>query len=271
VKSFPVVYLERFTGIGMVDIFIGTMGFSYKDWEPSFYPQKLAAGDYLGYYSGFFNAVEVDSTFYGIPPLNNIERWKSATPEGFHICAKTPKLITHEAGLINVEKEMGAFLDVMRQLGPKLGAILIQFPPSFGVDQAGLLASFRTRCPGCPFAVEFRNRSWYTRKRALPRLTGYAGRRPSTVAEKVAATTDFHISGSSASTRFSHHDRTNGRAYEPDWWKERLRELPEKVKEVYCFFNNDYSGHAPATALRFMELVGMPVEGTQPPQQGRLF
>jgi uncharacterized protein YecE (DUF72 family) len=172
---------------------------------------------------------------------------------------------------------MGAFLDVMRQLGPKLGAILIQFPPSFRVDQSDVLASFLDTLPGdVRFAVEFRNRSWYTPEtEALLSAHGicWAATEYAQLPKKVAATTDFHyfrLIGQHR--RFSHHDRVQMDVLTNlDWWKERLRELPEKVKEVYCFFNNDYSGHAPATALQFMELVGWSIEGTQPPQQGRLF
>jgi uncharacterized protein YecE (DUF72 family) len=261
----------------MADMFIGTMGFSYKDWDASFYPKGLPAGDYLGYYSGFFDAVEIDSTFYGIPPLHNIERWSAITPDGFRICAKTPKAITHEAGLVNVDKEMNAFLDVMRKLGSKLGVILIQFPPSFRAEQAELLAGFLEVLPkDVRFAVEFRNRSWYTPETVALLSTNsicWAATEYAQLPKKVEATTDFqYFRFIGQHRRFSSHDRVQMDVRTNlDWWHERILELPERVQEVYGFFNNDYSGHAPATALKFMELIGMPVAGMQPPQQGRLF
>jgi uncharacterized protein YecE (DUF72 family) len=59
--------------------YIGTMGFSYKDWVGVFYPEGLGAREYLTYYSRIFNAVEIDSSFYGTPRLSSIERWAART------------------------------------------------------------------------------------------------------------------------------------------------------------------------------------------------
>lgn len=55
--------------------YLGTMGFSYKDWIGVFYPQGLPVRDYLNYYSRIFNAAEIDSTFYGIPKEETVQRW----------------------------------------------------------------------------------------------------------------------------------------------------------------------------------------------------
>ena len=261
----------------MVEIYIGTMGFSYKDWEPAFYPKGLPAGEYLGYYSGFFNSVEVDSTFYGIPRLSSLERWASLTPDDFLICAKTPKAITHEAGLTNVEKEMKAFLEVMQQLGPKLGVILIQLPPSFKATQAPFLAEFLGYLPGdVRYAVEFRNRTWYTPETVAllsSHQVCWAATEYGQLPKKVEATTDFqYIRLIGQHRRFSLHDRVQMDVLTNlNWWQDRILELPDKVQKIYGFFNNDYSGHAPATALKFMEMIGLRPAGTQPPQQGRLF
>jgi uncharacterized protein YecE (DUF72 family) len=260
----------------MADFYFGTMGFSYKDWQPSFYPISLPAGEYLGYYSGYFNAVEIDSTFYGIPRPGSLERWTSSTPDGFRICAKTPRSITHEAGLIKVESEMNAFLETMGRLGPRLGVILIQFPPSFKSDQAPRLAGFLEGLPGeVRFAVEFRHRSWYTpvtfdllASQAVCWAATEYGQLPKTV----PVTTDFqYIRFIGQHRRFNQHDRVQLDVLANlKWWQARLEELPDRVETVYGFFNNDYSGHAPQTARDFMKLLGLPVADWRPPQQARL-
>lgn len=59
----------------MVGGYIGTMGFSYKDWNGVFYPAELKASGYLRYYSRIFNCVEVDSTFYGTPRPLAVRCW----------------------------------------------------------------------------------------------------------------------------------------------------------------------------------------------------
>lgn len=259
----------------MADFFIGTMGFSYKDWVPTFYPQGLTAGDFLGFYSGIFNAVEIDSSFYGIPPVRNIERWAAVTPDYFQICVKTPRAITHEAGLIRVEAEMTTFLNVVRLLEDKLGAILIQFPPSFRVDQQEVLDAFLGTLPAdMRFAVEFRNRSWYTPETAAL-LSKYrvcwAATEFERLPKNVENTTDFqYIRLIGYHRRFSHHDHEQIEVGQNlKWWAERVSEFPDTVETVYVFVNNDYSGHAPATVRRFMNMIGLP-STKPPPRQDRL-
>ena len=122
----------------MVDYYIGTMGFSYQDWSGAFYPKGLTGRDYLSYYSRIFNAVEIDSTFYGTPRRESVIRWKESVPDGFRICVKVPRSITHDAKIIDVHKEMEAFINAVRLLGEKLGVILLQFPPSFSNSKPGL-------------------------------------------------------------------------------------------------------------------------------------
>jgi len=41
-------------------------------------------------------------------------------------------------------------------------------------------------------------------------------------------------------------------------WRERIIALREQVSEIFGYFNNHYSGHAPATAQRFKEMIGLP-------------
>ena len=70
----------------MIDWYIGTMGFGYRDWQGAFYPDKLPKGQQLAYYAGRFNALEMDSTFYGTPKADAVARWRETTPDGFIFC-----------------------------------------------------------------------------------------------------------------------------------------------------------------------------------------
>jgi len=51
----------------MADFFIGTSGYSYKDWEGEFYPEDIGASNYLEFYSRYFKTVEINSTYYSLP------------------------------------------------------------------------------------------------------------------------------------------------------------------------------------------------------------
>ena len=107
------------------------MGFSYKQWLGPFYPAGMKSRSYLAYYAERFNALEMDSTFYGTPTEKTVRRWTAVTPPAFKICPKLPRLLTHERRLFDVEEPLIEFLDRMRLLGDKLGPIVVQFPPDF--------------------------------------------------------------------------------------------------------------------------------------------
>lgn len=257
--------------------YIGTMGFSYQDWEGSFYPDGLPARSYLAYYSRIFNAGEIDSTFYGIPKLEGVQRWKSSTPEGFRFCLKTPKAISHALEAPEAPAMMVEFIHAVQGLGEKLGVVLLQFPPSFKFESIKTLAGFLEELPTGPrYAVEFRQRSWYTQAgqtAALLRQHGiaWAATEYPGLPGEIQRTADFlYIRWIGQHGSFERHDRERlERGENLHDWLTRLRPELETTGAAYGFFNNDYSGHAPRTALRFMEMLGL---DTPPPglTQGRL-
>ena len=256
--------------------YLGTMGFGYKQWVGAFYPAGMQPRSYLVHYSQFFDAVEIDSTFYGTPTPDKVRRWAAATPPHFTFCLKTPRAITHDAPLSRGVAAMHAFIDVVALLGPKLGPILIQFGPDFTFDQSSQLDEFLAQLPtDRRFAVEFRHRSWaraetgtLLRKHNICQVAADYLYLPKTIVR----TTDFLYlrfigpHGQYATKDKELVDKT------PDLqgWFEQIQQ-EEGVTAVYAFFNNDYSGHSPATCNRFKRIVGMDVGEIRPYQQRRLF
>ncbi len=261
----------------MVDWYLGSMGFSWKEWVGPFYPAYLESRDFLGYYSRFFNAVEIDSTFYGTPRPEYVRRW-AETPLGeFKICVKTPRTITHDMKLVGAWREMSTFLDTIRLLGDRLGVVLLQFGPSFRVSRAPELASFLSDLPkDMRFAVEVRDKSWYTDKfEELLRRRGiaWAATEYEDLPKRIANTAGFlYVRFIGQHGRWKVHDSekidVSERLY---WWRDNLQPHLDSVDAVYGFVNNDYAGFSPATVNQFKYLVGLPVEPFTPPQQDRLF
>jgi uncharacterized protein YecE (DUF72 family) len=260
------------------------MGFSYKDWNSGFYPAEMKAHRYLAYYSRIFNAVEVDSTFYGTPKLGTVRCWGAVTPEGFRFCLKVPRQITHEAGLVGVEADLAQFLETVRLLGDKLGAILFQFPPSFGADHLALIEKLLPILPGdLRFAVEVRHQSWYTATdgggvpllaRALEEygVCWAATEYPGLPGSIYLTSRYMYIRWIGQHGSYTQHDHERvDRTPELQAWRKQIWGLLEQVDTLYGFFNNDYAGFAAGTANRFKELAGLPLESFKPPQQGRLF
>jgi uncharacterized protein YecE (DUF72 family) len=144
-----------------MNLHLGTIGWSYNFWKGVFYPKKTASKDYLAYYASQFNTVEVDSTFYRIPTQPTVTNWKQQTPDGFIFSLKFPQLITHIKMLKDCQYETDVFLERMNLLGEKLGPLLLQFPPNFGVEHSDDLETFLQKLPKHRrYVVEVRNKSW---------------------------------------------------------------------------------------------------------------
>ncbi len=140
---------------------IGTSGYNYPEWKGSFYPERLPAARMLPYYAERFPTVEINYTFYRMPNAKILAGWAQATPGAFRFALKAPRRITHDSRLRHCEDELMFFCETAETLGPKLGVLLFQLPPSFKKD----LNAFDTFLEAMPLdvraAFEFRHESWH--------------------------------------------------------------------------------------------------------------
>jgi uncharacterized protein YecE (DUF72 family) len=142
-------------------VFVGTSGFAYPAWKPSFYPRDLPAKKFLSYYAQHFRTTEINNTFYRFPRVSVTEAWSAQVPAGFSFTLKLSQRVTHAHRLRDVDREMGWFLDGALALQEKLGAILVQLPPNLRKD-VPLLESFTARhASHARLAFEFRHASWF--------------------------------------------------------------------------------------------------------------
>lgn len=261
----------------MVDWFLGTIGFTYPEWRGSFYPSGLPSNQSLNYYSRVFNAVEINTTFYGAQPPEQLQRWSAMTPDDFRFCLKAPKRVTHELRLKNAGAEMRAFVTASLHLGDKFGAVLLQLPPSYTSDEkAGLEAFLRELPEGPCYTVEFRHASWYTDETGdlLRRFgVGWAATDYEELPVEITPTASFlYVRWIGRHNILPHpgHEVVD-RTERLQAWVERIRSYTEDVQTVFGFFDNDYAGHAPASCNRLKTLLGLPVTPSAGEEQGRLF
>jgi uncharacterized protein YecE (DUF72 family) len=253
------------------------MGFGYEDWLGVFYPPNLPARGYLKHYSRCFNAVELDTTFYGAPRPEQLRRWAQSTPPEFKFCAKLPRLITHEQRLQRAGAALHEFLQSAAALEERLGALLIQLPPDFTPQESQALEAFLGQLPAdFRFAVEFRHPAWYAPGTAdlLQRhAVCWAATDYQELPRQVVRTADFlYLRWIGEHGRYDRkdHERVDLTA-RLAWWHAQIQPHLGQAGAVYGFFNNDYAGHSPATCNRFKALAGLPVESLAPPRQERLF
>ncbi len=257
---------------------LGTMGYGYKDWEGVFYPAGMPSRDYLSRYSEGFNAVEVDTTFYGPPRPDTVRRWAEMVPPGFSFSPKFPRQITHESRLVGVAELTAEFLSAIRLFGDRLGPALIQLPPDFSRGEIDALAAFLAELPGdVRFAVEFRHASWHARETGellQAHNVCWASTEYHYLPQRVYVTTDFvYIRWIGRHGVYDRHDheRVDRSDQLREWYADIQSRREDGIREVFGFFNNDYAGFAPATCRKFMEIAGLPTAPLAPPQQPRLF
>ena len=237
-------------------IYIGTSGWVYKDWSDTFYPKELPKKRYLGFYATRFPTVEINATFYRLPREDVFEDWRDAAPPGFLYSIKGSRTVTHLNRLKPGAKSFPLLLDRSRALGPRLGAILWQLPPSFPKN-IERLTHFLQRLPHrFRHAIEFRHPTWVDDATGdLLRRFRVAQVSLSSLAMpmNLETTTNFvyvrfhGLSGGPA------HDYTD-RELEP--WADHLQRCARRGLTGFAYFNNDRNTRAPENAQRLMEMVG---------------
>lgn len=245
----------------VMNLYIGTSGWSYKHWHGIFYPEDLKPVKYLEYYTTRFSCVELNSSFYHLPQKRTVSGWMSRTPGSFIFCPKLSRYITHQMKLSNVEEALQKFFDVFEGMKAKLGPVLVQLPPQLEYDESRIryfLELLIKQYDEYRFAIEIRHKSWINHN-FFDLLSQ----------SKVA----FVIADSGE--RFPYHEavttdfvylRLHGREqlYASDYSEDDLQQYAGKIsgwlndnKNVWVFFNNDYHGFAVNNAEKLKETIKM--------------
>ncbi len=252
-------------------IFVGTSGYSFADWVGPFYPRGTRSSDFLAYYARHFDVVEVNSTYYRVPEPRVLEMMERKTPPRFRFVVKVNQAMTHERALEpGLVRDFRAVLEPLKAAG-KYDGLLAQFPWGFKRTEANEahLAALREALPGEPLFVEFRHDSWAApdvgdllRARGLgfcavdePALAGLMP--PVTMVTGDDAYVRFH--GRNAKNWWG---RGGGDRYDYEYsaaeltdWIQKVRELADKARRTYLFFNNCHAGQAARNAKLMQELL----------------
>lgn len=141
---------------------IGCSGFSYKDWIGFFYPDNMPQSEWLSYYAGYFDTLELNVTFYRLPTLSFFQNLYRKTPADFSFVVKAPKEITHLKKFKDTEELILNFYSLLKKgLRDKLGAVLFQFPPAFSYSHESLNLICCSLDSSLLNVVEFRHKSWW--------------------------------------------------------------------------------------------------------------
>ena len=231
-----------------VKALVGTSGFVYDDWRGRFYPEKLPRHKWLEYYSEQFHTIELNNSFYRLPSESAFQRWHDVTPSDFTFALKVSRFITHIKRLKNTEEAVDTFISKARILGEKLGPLLYQLPPSLHRDD-DILESFLSTLPsGLQHVIEFRHHSWFEDEvfEILRRYaTGFCIFDMPDLTCPLVATADFAYVRFHGSTGLYYSCYSED---EMDNWAKKLAQLPDSVRHLYIYFNNDAQAFAVSNA-----------------------
>ena len=142
-------------------IYVGTSGYSYKEWKGSFYPENIPAKDMLAYYAARLPAVELNNTFYRSPQPSMVESWKAQVPENFRFTVKAPQSITHFRRLKDAAAVTRTFIKTVSALEDRFGAVLFRFPDDMQKDLERLETFLKDLPADTRTAFDFRHASWF--------------------------------------------------------------------------------------------------------------
>jgi uncharacterized protein YecE (DUF72 family) len=231
-----------------VKLWVGTSGYSYKEWLGNFYPERLGAKEMLRFYASRLPSVEINNTFYRLPKEAVLQSWAEQVPPEFRFVLKAPQRITHMKRLKDAASEVEYLFRVATVLGPTGGPILFQLPPHLRKDM-DRLKNFLTLLPeDRAVAFEFRHASWFDDE-------VYACLREHNCA-LCAAEMDESDNVNLVDTATWGYLRLRRSEYSQTdllKWKERI--FAQKWDQAYVFFKHEDEGIGPRLAAEFIELT----------------
>jgi uncharacterized protein YecE (DUF72 family) len=235
-------------------VLIGTAGWTL----PREQQRRFSAeGSHLQRYAAVLPAAEINTTFYRSHRAATWARWAGSVPDDFRFSAKLPRAITHAARLVDVDAALDTFLAEVGLLGPKLGCVLVQLPPSLQFDAEVAGAFFRAlrERHGGPVACEPRHATWFTPDADALLADATVAR---VAADPVRAPGADEPGGFPGLAYYRLHGspRMYYSAYEPEYLDAlaaRIDALRGRGVPVWCIFDNTTLGAATANALDLLD------------------
>jgi uncharacterized protein YecE (DUF72 family) len=237
------------------EVRIGASGWHYRHWRGPFYDPKLPPAQMLEFYCRYFDTVEINNSFYKLPSEETFAAWREATPANFRFAVKASRFITHNKKLSDPRPALENFLPRAEALGRKLGPILFQLPPQWGVNAERLESFLRALPRRHRYAFEMRNPTWHIAE-IYRILSAYN-----------AAFCIFHLAGFQSPLEIT-ADFTYVRLHGPggkyqgsysrealEEWAERIRKWRRRLKGIYVYFDNDQEAFAVRNALELKRMV----------------
>ena len=237
-------------------VHIGTSGWQYRDWRGRFYPPKLPQRLWLEHHAAAFGTVELNNSFYRLPERSAFTDWAARTPDDYVVTVKASRFLSHIKRLQEPAEPVARLMDRVEGLGDKVGAVLLQLPPTLQLELDRLDACLACFPAGTRIAVEPRHDTWWTPDlRDLLTRHGAALCWADKASQPVAPlwrTTSWgylrlHLGGGDDVWPYSRDVLAQ--------WADRLCETYDDDEDVYVYTNNDPGGAALRDAVTLAALL----------------
>ncbi len=229
---------------------VGTSGFAYPDWSPTFYPVGTPAGDLLRAYAARLGACELNNTYYRQPTRDRIGHWIEATPEGFRFAVKAQRGGSLRALRADPRETLAWLVEPLSAFGARLGTVLFRIPADIPRDEDRLAALLAAWPRSIPVAFELQDPSW--ERDEVHRLLSDAGAALCATDRDDAEVPPIRLTGSFLYLRLR---RTTYSDADLAAWAERTIPFLDAGHDVYAFFRHDETGLAALRAIEFGRLV----------------
>ena len=270
----------------MAEIRIGISGWNYRGWRGDFYPKGLVQRRELEYAASKLTSIEINGSFYSLQRPSSYAAWREQTPDDFVFAVKGGRFITHMKKLAGVETPLANFFaSGVLALGPKLGPVLWQLPPTLGFDPERLASFFDLlpRTTGAAAEIAKQHDAKIPDDRALtvaeddrPMRHALEVRHKSFVTPDAVQLLRAHdiafVVADTAGRWPLVEEMTSDHMYVRlhgdvelyasgytaealDRWAEKVRRWADVGQDVYVYFDNDAKGYAPHDAMALIERV----------------
>ena len=232
------------------EIRVGTSGWHYAHWKGNFYPKRCTPAEMFRIYREHFDTVEINNTFYQLPPHSTFETWRKSVPPGFLYAIKGSRFLTHMKKLKEPEEPIERLFDRIRLLGNRLGPVLFQLPPRWKSNPERLDAFLAALPRRRRYAIELRDQSWLNdeiyailrRRKAAFCIYDFAG-----FQSPLVLTANFSYIRLHGPTVHKYQGSYDDATL--DFWTEWIRKQAKTLDAIYVYFDNDQAGYAAVNAI----------------------
>jgi len=242
-------------------VILGAPVWGCVGWKGKIYPSDAKPKDFLKHYSRALRAIELNSTFYGLPNEDRLQSWMDQTPDDFLFCPKVPRHISHAKDQLVKTERWVNFWKRLAPLKGKLGRVFLQLPDTYGIsDLSDLENLLKTKDASQKLAVEFRSPEFFSDGVLLPELCDLLAQWNSypVISDTLGRRYSLHQNfvGDEVMIRFLGRENENEDLFRLNEWRLRLKEMQTHgIETVYFFLHQPDETYCAQTMSQFSRMI----------------